>query len=134
MERVLHARECRAMGVRAVLQLAVVVGWAGLYCLSSRSLYTPGCAKPNRADETRLRAARGASCDLRVLVVVMSSSNNDVQWQRYVAVLGGALSRCCGCVQQHGALAETRVVVLCISQTAPRHSLANWLRLRRRLP
>jgi hypothetical protein len=38
MERVLHARECRAMGVRAVLQLAVVVGWAGLYCLSSRSL------------------------------------------------------------------------------------------------
>jgi hypothetical protein len=40
MERVLHARECRAMGVRAVLQLAVVVGWAGLYCLSSRSRST----------------------------------------------------------------------------------------------
>jgi hypothetical protein len=53
-----------------------------------------------------LRAVRGASCDLRVLVPVMSSSNNDVQWQRYVAVVGGALSRCCGCVQQHGALAD----------------------------
>jgi hypothetical protein len=39
-------------------------------------------------------------------VLVMSSSNNDVQWQRYVAVVGGALSRCCGCVQQHGALAD----------------------------
>jgi hypothetical protein len=121
MERVLHARECRAMGVRerAVLQLWVVVGWAGLYCLSSRSLYTPACAKPNRAEESRLRAVRGASCDLRVLVlVVMSSSSNDVQRQRYVAVVGGALSRCCGCVQQHGALADGSGGAVCIPDHA----------------
>jgi hypothetical protein len=71
-----------------------------------------------------LRAARGASCDLRVLGVMVSGSNNDLQWQRYVVVVGGALSRCCGCVQQHGALADGSVV-LCISQTTPRHPLVN---------
>jgi hypothetical protein len=63
--------------------------------------------------------------------VMVSSSNNDVQWQQqYAAVVGGVLSKCYGRVQPPTTRGfGRRELVLC-----PRHAAHWFIRLGRRLP